>query len=151
MKIRRSLIVSVMLICGCGALFAAQTEEAKQASLRGVWQIEGLEIQGAAAKADLKDFKLVFAEQYMTYHMNVGKKHHADFSIELNTSKTPHEIDATILKGAYMGQVCRGIFAIRGDVLEMRLPEKPSEARPTTFKYVAGSSVMGFKARRISR
>jgi uncharacterized protein (TIGR03067 family) len=121
------------IICLAGSPVHAGVAAADLASLQGAWDYVSVMDEGISVEPDgLVGAQVVFTGDKMTL-VSPDRKVHADFSIALDPAKTPKTIDVTWLSVSFNGHSNKGIYDLKGDILRICQPEKPTQPRPTSF------------------
>ncbi len=136
------LQISSALIAAAFATSAIASAQASAlASLQGAWNLIAVTDEGSTAPPDaLRGAQAIFAGDKMTLVSPDGKDR-TEYSIKLDSTKSPKEIDLTPLAGSFKGQTAKAIYDLQGDTLRICQPEQPSQPRPTSLSAPAGSKL----------
>jgi uncharacterized protein (TIGR03067 family) len=127
--------LSLMLFSGCSG---GNTEEKPKAdpgkqdleAMQGTWITTRVSEGGVLAEdADIRATKLVVKGD--TYTLTMGKNV-LEGTLKLDATKKPKQLDITLDKGPNAGKVVKGIYALKGGVLEVCLGQ-PGGGRPEDF------------------
>ncbi len=125
---------------------AQQNGDAEDARrLQGDWQAVDGEKAGKPLAEDPKDFKISFKGDQII-GLVLGKH-----KFQLDTSKSPRELNIHLLDGKGKGQTVRMIYSLEKDELKLCMPLGPGSAAPREFKTRPGSNLLVLVLRRAPR
>jgi uncharacterized protein (TIGR03067 family) len=114
-------------------------------NIQGPWRIVSVELRGQSLTEKLKNHKVVFTKDRMTF--KDGDKDDGEFNYKLDSTKKPRWIDLD-LKGR--GKIARGIYDLDGDNLKICHPD-PEKDRSTAFTSIPDSILFVLKRDRPSK
>ncbi len=113
---------------------AAQDDAAKKdlKRLQGTWTMQALEVNGLNVAANsIQEAVLTIKDD--RYELKLKDKVINTFTIALDTSKDPKELDMLLLEGANKNQVHKAIYKIDNDLFVFCRGLNPDQARPNQF------------------
>jgi RNA polymerase sigma factor (sigma-70 family) len=124
--------------------------------IQGTWEVVELVINGKKELPNeqgkgvivIKGDKLSFLVREKGTDAEKSRK---EFTIKLNPSKKPKEIDTDSLDGSHKGEKTGGIYELDGDKLKLCLPNDSDIKRPSIFESEAGSQLCLFTLKRLKR
>jgi uncharacterized protein (TIGR03067 family) len=141
MRRYRGATVLISLLQACSLFAAPQRNDAKDApkddgaKLKGTWVVQSFQFGGQLVKLDKK---VTVAFDADGYAVQVDGQTVERGTQKLNDSKTPKEIDWTVVEGQLQGKTQLGIYEINGDDLKICMAW-PANPRPGEFSAPAGT------------
>lgn len=138
------------LFIACAAI-AGEPEDSKK--LQGAWTLTELVVGGAKVPdKELAGMKFVFEANKLTIvppAADTGVVDKRAFTIKLDPSKKPAQVEITALDGEHKGAVSPGIYELKGDTLRWCQSDDPkSKERPKEFASPEKSSFYLFTFKR---
>jgi uncharacterized protein (TIGR03067 family) len=145
-----SALVGGFLLLACAAL-AGQADDAKK--LQGAWALTELIVGGAKVPdKELAGMKFVFEANKLTIvppAADTGVVDKRSFTIKLDPSKKPAQVEITALDGDHKGAVSPGIYELKADTLRWCQSDDPeSKKRPKDFASPEKSKIYLFTFKR---
>jgi uncharacterized protein (TIGR03067 family) len=109
--------------------------------LQGTWRVLDMVTDG---KPNIKqnpddEADATFADDTMSLVAQPGAKKFREFTIKVDSTKKPKNIDLKVTEGVGKGKVALGIYELDGDTLKLCFPQDENVARPTEFASTDGS------------
>jgi uncharacterized protein (TIGR03067 family) len=141
-----ALFGGVAPLAGGGRFVAGEAPQADRANadldkLQGTWRGTAGWTRGGAPVPDevMKTSAMVVRGDQMT--VTIKDRPGTSWTIRLDPSKSPKEIDTTFNEGPLKGRVFHGIYQLDGDILKLAQDTPMHPGRPTSFEPGSGWGV----------
>src|SRR4051812_33882127 len=102
-------------------------------ALQGTWALVGFVEEGSAAPAEmLEGARVVFSSNGMVI-ISPDATEKTEYTISVDTTRSPRAINLTRLEGSFAGQATNGIYELEGTTLRICAALRPGLARPAKF------------------
>lgn len=129
-----------------GLVCAAGQDGSDRMNLQGTWKVKQSSAGGKeTSPEDNAKLRVIVKEDRITV---TGGEEDDVVTYTLRASKSPKEIDATLLSGPDKGEVVEGIYKIEGDTVTFCW-SPPGVDRPTEFETKAGTEQRMFVLERV--
>jgi uncharacterized protein (TIGR03067 family) len=130
MTARTPLALAAALVLCAGAARSADDKD-----LEGTWEVVKVVKDGKEMKPEGKGLLILKGGSFV---VKVDDKAVAGGTYKVDTSKTPHALDATYTEGPNKGKTALVIYEIKGDELHSSMAA-PGKERPTEMSAKEGS------------
>jgi uncharacterized protein (TIGR03067 family) len=130
----KTKLMAVMVLFSAWAVMAtAQGEDSAKEleSLKGTWKLVSEVASGQNIPADPMEIFIFTGDNVVN---KVGPKVTDEFTIKVNPTKTPKEIDLIPLKDPNKGVSCPGIYKVEKNELTICVNFNANAKRPTAFE-----------------
>lgn len=137
----------------CLAVLVAPFSGGEPNPMDGRWEVSSLTIGGIVNRVEEMPNKPWFdmKDDAWTFWLTHFPGNHAvRFHVVIDKTKTPWEVDATVLAGASKGKVFQGICEMDGDEIRLCLADSPTMPRPAKFEAPPKTALQTMTMRRVA-
>jgi uncharacterized protein (TIGR03067 family) len=130
--------LSLLVIVATGT--RAEPDKKPQDNLDGTWEVTDFVMDGVPEpEGERKGMRFIFKDDHATFVRGSADK--LEFTLKLDPTKKPKEVDFTAKGGPFDGQTALCIYDLDSDMLKLCVPNKPTKVRPKEFKSAKGSGI----------